>query len=157
MTQGLKHTVLVVDDDASVRRALGQWVQRLGYDAYVADGAEAALSILDATPVDVALCDVVMPGMNGIWLADRIRERFPSVAIVMATGLRHLDRSVTLRPGVVAYVVKPFGPDEIATAIKQGLAWRETRLGTAMRAAEGEGTTGKGFLGDPLFGGRSRR
>src|SRR5262245_21773777 len=108
MTEGLKPSVLVVDDDEGVRRALGHWVGRLGYDLHLADSAESALTTLETTHVDVALCDVLMPGRNGIWLADRIHQRHPLVAVVLATGLRDLDPSVTLRPGVVAYVVKPF-------------------------------------------------
>ncbi len=128
MTGEQKHSVLVVDDDDGVRRVLSQWVQRLGYDVHVADSAEAGLEVLERTPIDVALCDVLMPGTGGIWLADRIRERFPAVAIVLATGLQEMDPSVTLRPGVVAYVVKPFGHEEISAAIQKGLAWREARL-----------------------------
>ncbi len=120
-----KHTILVVDDDDGVRRVLSQWVQRLGYNVLSAENAEVALQVMDRSHVDVAICDVRMPGADGIWLADRIRERFPTVPVIMATGLNEMDPSVTLRPGVVAYVVKPFSHGEIVGAIKTGLAWRE--------------------------------
>jgi CheY-like chemotaxis protein len=123
-----KHTILVVDDDPGVRKVLGQWVERLGYQLESADSAEAAVNILENHDVDVALCDIRMPGADGIWLADRIRERFPTVAVVLATGLNEMDPSITLRPGVVAYVVKPFGHNEIAGAIKTGIAWREAQM-----------------------------
>jgi len=120
-----KHTILVVDDDDGVRRVLCQWVQRLGYQVRPAENAEAALQVLESADIDVAICDVRMPGADGIWLADRIRERFPTVPVIMATGLSELDPTVTLRAGVVGYVVKPFSHTEIVSAIKAGLAWRE--------------------------------
>src|SRR6185369_5203114 len=133
-----KHVVLVVDDDEGVRRVLTQWVDRLGYDARPADSAETAMRELEANDVDVALCDVRMPGADGIWLADRIRERFPHVAVVLATGLHEMDPTVTLRPGVVAYIVKPFGHTEIASAIEMGLMWRENYVARPpLRAIEG--------------------
>ena len=126
MVTDRKYIVLVVDDDEGVRKVLGQWVQRLGYDVHVADSAEAALEVLEHHPIDVALCDVLMPGNDGLWLADRIRERFPEVAIVLATGLNELDPTATLRAGVVAYVVKPFSHEEISGAIQEGLVWRQS-------------------------------
>lgn len=136
-----KYTVLVVDDDEGVRKVLGQWVERLGYDLTSADSAEAAIRELETSggSIDVALCDVRMPGADGIWLADRIRERFPHVAVVLATGLHEMDPSVTLRPGVVAYVVKPFGHTEIATAIEKGVTWRENYVArpSLLRVVEG--------------------
>lgn len=122
-----RHTVLIVDDDEGVRKVLGQWVERLGYQTRLADSAESAVGVLEDTPVDVALCDIRMPGADGIWLAGQIRDRFPEVAVVLATGLHEMDPGVTLRPGVVGYVVKPFSHTEIAAAIKTGLEWRRTQ------------------------------
>jgi CheY-like chemotaxis protein len=95
-----KHTILVVDDDEGVRRVLGQWVLKLGYELTSANSAEAAIALLETTQVDVALCDVQMPDADGIWLANRMRERFPDVAIVLVTGVHEMDPSVTLWPGV---------------------------------------------------------
>ena len=122
-----EHTVLIVDDDEGVRKVLGQWVERLGYRTQLADSAEGAVEVLERTPIDVALCDIRMPGADGIWLAGQIRDRFPDVAVVLATGLHEMDAGVTLRPGVVGFVVKPFSHTEIAAAIKTGLEWRRAQ------------------------------
>lgn len=133
-----KYTVLVVDDDDGVRKVLGQWVERFGYELRSADSAETAIKEMEAGGIDVALCDVRMPGADGIWLADRIRERFPHVAVVLATGLHEMDPSVTLRPGVVAYVVKPFSHEEISSAIQMGVMWRDNYIARPpLRAIEG--------------------
>jgi FixJ family two-component response regulator len=64
-----------------------------------------------------------MPGKGGIWLADQIRERFASVAVVLVTGLDELDVSFTLRPGIVGYVTKPFEREAISGALKTALQW----------------------------------
>jgi len=117
--------VLVVDDDEPILRVLSQWVTRLGYTPRTADSADAAVAELERGGIDVALCDIRMPGRDGIWLADQIRTRFPSVAVVLVTGLDELDASLTLRPGIVGYVTKPFERDTISGALKMALQWRQ--------------------------------
>jgi DNA-binding NtrC family response regulator len=117
--------VILVVDDEPILRILGQWVARLGHTARTADSAEAAIAELERGGIDVALCDIRMPGKDGIWLANQIRERFSSVAVVLVTGLDELDASFTLRPGIVGYVTKPFERDAISGALKLALEWRQ--------------------------------
>ena len=54
--------------------------------------AEQALTLMHAHPADVAFCDIVMPGHDGVWLIDQLRAQFPQTAIVIATGLTKMDR-----------------------------------------------------------------
>ena len=117
--------VILVVDDEPILRILGQWVARLGHTARTADSAEAAIAELERGGIDVALCDIRMPGKDGIWLANQIRERFSSVDVVLVTGLDELDASFTLRPGIVGYVTKPFERDAISGALKLALEWRQ--------------------------------
>lgn len=71
-------TVLLVDDEGSIRSLLQRWVEHLGCRAMLAASAEAALALLeDHAEVAVALCDLRMPGLDGFWLVDQVRERFP--------------------------------------------------------------------------------
>jgi len=101
-TQSLMHSVLVVDDDISLRPMLAAWVNRFGYCAVEADCAETALDRLDEAPADIALCDVHMPGRDGVWLAGQIRKRFPTTAVNMATSVDDVDVAVsTLQNDVV--------------------------------------------------------
>src|SRR4051812_25527254 len=100
--QPLVHSVLVVDDDLSLRPMLAAWVNRFGYAATEADCAEAALERLQETPAHIALCDVNMPGRDGVWLAERIRERYPTTAVIMATSVDDVEVAVsTLQNDVV--------------------------------------------------------
>ena len=117
-------TVLVVDDDEGVRRVLIRWVSDMGYAVKAAEDADKALQVMRDAEIDVALCDVRMPGHDGIWLIDQMRGAYPDVAIVLATGLLEMDPMVTLRPGVVGYIVKPFSRDDLTKVVKRGMAER---------------------------------
>jgi len=84
-------TILVVDDDEGVRKVLTRWVTDMGYAVKAAESADQALEIMREGDVDVALCDVRMPGHDGIWLLDQIRRFHPDIASVLATGLLEMD------------------------------------------------------------------
>ncbi|CAO3410214.1 response regulator [Azospirillum largimobile] len=84
---GRGETVLVVDDDADVRAVAVQAVGALGYRVLEADGAEAALTLLDRQPVDLLFTDIVMPGgLNGRELAREGLRRHPSLRVLFASG-----------------------------------------------------------------------
>jgi putative nucleotidyltransferase with HDIG domain len=118
------HSVLVVDDDHAVRGVLSSWVQSLGYAVLEAEGAADALDTLAASPVDVALCDVHPPSDDEVWLAARIRERYPSTAIILATEAPDIDLAISsLRNDIVDYLLKPFDRAQLVEALRLGLDW----------------------------------
>jgi CheY-like chemotaxis protein len=114
-------TVLVVDDEDGVRRLLTHWVNSLGYTAKVAADANAALDVLRSTPVDVAVCDIRMPGRDGVWLIEQLRKDYPSTAVIIATGLPDMAPTVTLQSGVAGYLIKPFERQDLATVLNHAL------------------------------------
>lgn len=113
----VRRTVLVVDDDEATCRLLAEWIRYLGFEVATAHSANAALTLMRTHPADVAFCDIVMPGRDGIWLIDQLRHHFPETAVVIATGQTRMDPSVTLSPRVAAYLVKPFDFDDVASAL----------------------------------------
>jgi DNA-binding NtrC family response regulator len=125
MSEQIPGTVLVVDDDEGVRKVLSRWVSDMGYAVKTAESADTALEIVRDSAIDVALCDVRMPGHDGIWLIEQIGRLHAGVAIVLATGLIEMDPMVTLRPGVVGYIVKPFNRDDLARVITRGMVERK--------------------------------
>jgi putative nucleotidyltransferase with HDIG domain len=128
----LMHSVLVVDDDVSLRPMLAAWVNRFGFSASEAESAEAALDHLAHTPADIAVCDVNMPGRDGVWLASQIRDRYPTTAVIMATSVDDSDIAVsTLSNDVVDYLLKPFDSVRLREALSLGLEWHRARLGDA--------------------------
>lgn len=117
-------SVLVVDDETGVRELMSRWLATGGYDVCTASNAAEALGrVQDAAPA-VALCDIRMPGKDGLWLAQEIRLAAPETAVIMATGVQDVGSAVTsLRSGVVDYLTKPFGRDRLRESVRRGLEW----------------------------------
>lgn len=114
-------TILVVDDDEGVRRVLALWVESLGYKVVVTADAEEAMRVVGECEMDVALCDVQMPGRSGFWLFERIRSQSPTTSVAFLSGLGEPDAREPLRPGVIGYLVKPFNRRDLGTLILRGL------------------------------------
>ena len=83
--------VLIVDDENGARDLMSRWLESGGYSVTTAASAEEALGRLSDQPSAVALCDIRMPGHDGVWLAERIRQQFPETAVIMATGVHDAD------------------------------------------------------------------
>lgn len=120
-------SVLIVDDENSVRSLMARWLESGGLRVMTAGSAEEALGRLHECPTAVALCDIRMPGHDGVWLAERIRQEYPETAVIMATGVQDVGPAVqTLRQGVIDYLTKPFGRDRLQEAVTRGLEWHES-------------------------------
>src|SRR6266446_6421204 len=117
-------TVLVVEDEAPVRSVARQVLERHGYTVPEAPSAEAALDIVArySGTIHLLLTDVVMPGLNGRELANRLAGLRPDAKVIFMSG--YTDDAVTrhgvLEPGS-AYVQKPFTPDAIARKVREVL------------------------------------
>jgi DNA-binding NtrC family response regulator len=114
-------TVLIVDDEDGVRRLLTHWINSLGYTAKTAGDAAAALDVLKNSEVAVAVCDIRMPGNDGVWLIDQVRKEYPATAVVIATGLPDMAPTVTLQSGVAGYLIKPFERQDLATVLNHAM------------------------------------
>jgi putative two-component system response regulator len=118
------HSVLVIDDDESLRDVVRRWVDASGFRAREADSAEEALFAMEREAADIAVCDITMGGRDGVWLASHIRRLYPHTAIIMATGQADIDMVVaSLRNDVVDYLLKPFGRERLAEALTLGRDW----------------------------------
>lgn len=127
--------VLVVDDELGVRDLMVRWLEAAGHVVVAASSADEALARAAEVPIGVALCDIRMPGRDGLWLAEQIRQRWPETAVVMATGVQDVGSAVaSLRHGVIDYLMKPFGRDRLREAVQRGLEWhREAAEARASR------------------------
>ena len=120
-------SVLVVDDESGIRELLCRWLHAGGYLVKEAATAEEALAVVETTPVAVALCDIRMPGRDGLWLTERLRQQHPETAVIMATGVQDVGAAiVSLRQGVVDYLTKPFGRDRLREAVWRGVEWHRS-------------------------------
>jgi len=128
-------SVLIVDDDSTVCNLLERFVRFVGYDAASVRDARAALAAMATfPPPTVVLCDVhLQDGPDGLWLADRIRELYPTTAMILATGDATVPPTESLRKGIVGYLVKPFRHAEVAQAVENGVRW--SKMESAKRDA----------------------
>lgn len=115
--------ILVVEDEAVVREFLTRCLERAGYTVKQAGNAGEAIELMNAEPADLVLCDIRMPGQDGLWLTGRLRARWPETPVVMTTAI---DNAETVRQsrelGAVDYINKPVKPDQLIQVVRRVLA-----------------------------------
>jgi len=109
-----KNHVLVVDDEELYRRAIERILRRVGYDVLMARDGLEALQVISVQSVDLVLCDIQMPGINGLELVRQIREIEPDLPCIVMTGYNTPENSIeALQAGAYWYLEKPFEQDRL--------------------------------------------
>jgi len=120
--KGDGETVLVVEDRADLRRVVARQLRELGYRVIEAGNAVAALAILDTEAIDLLFTDIVMPGpLNGIDLARRTAENWPSIRIVLTSGYSEIKFDPSELGPHVQLLAKPYSSDNLAIALRAAL------------------------------------
>lgn len=114
--------ILIVDDEENQRKSLAIGLRLEGYQIVEAADGEDALEVLGREEVDLAIVDLMMPGINGLDLARRMRFRHPEVRIVL-TSAYHLSERQLERAEirVLGFVPKPFVMDELVSFLRTKL------------------------------------
>jgi DNA-binding response OmpR family regulator len=122
--------VLVVDDDPTVSDVVRRYLERSDFEVTLAADGPKALAAVGARPPDLVVLDLMLPGMDGLEVIQRLRERDPDLPVVMLTALgEESDRVTGLSLGADDYVTKPFSPRELVLRV-------QSVLRRASRAAE---------------------
>ncbi len=117
--------VLIVDDEAPVRSALGRFLTQRGYDVRTAGTGEEALEVLLQDEADGVLLDVRLPGISGIDLVPQVLEVAPRAAIVMLTAVADgTTAALCLQRGAMEYLTKPFELAELDRALARAITRR---------------------------------
>jgi CheY-like chemotaxis protein len=121
--RGGHETVLVVEDEPAIRRLIGAVLGRSGYTVLDAADPYMALELAERHPeqIDLLLSDVVMPGMNGVVLAGRIREARPGVKVLFMSGHSDPDMEGGLQNAGAQFIQKPMSNAELAAKVRQVL------------------------------------
>ncbi len=128
------HTVLVADDEPSILGLVSRWSRGLGYDVKTVAAAVDALTLLAKCQPSAVLSDVGMPEHDGLWLAERVRERSPDTAVIMMTGAQDMDTVVkSLRTGAIDFLQKPFDLNALRAALDRGILWHEAAVAARKR------------------------
>src|SRR5450759_440843 len=114
-----KISILIVDDEESVRDSLYNWFIEDGYRVECAENANRALSILESDSFDIILADIKMPGMDGLEMLRRIKLLKSDSIVIIMTAFATVDTAVqALKDGAFDYVTKPFDPDDLSHLIR---------------------------------------
>lgn len=114
-----KISILIVDDEESVRDSLYNWFIEDGYRVKCAENANVALSILESDSFDIILADIKMPGMDGLEMLRRIKHMKSDSIVIVMTAFATVNTAVqALKDGAFDYVTKPFDPDDLSHLIR---------------------------------------
>jgi len=114
-----KVSILIVDDEESVRDSLFNWFIEDGFRVECAENAKKALTILESDQFDIILADIKMPGMDGLEMLRRIKSIKSDAIVIVMTAFATVDTAVkALKDGAYDYVTKPFDPDDLTHLIR---------------------------------------
>lgn len=149
-----KVKVMIVEDEASIRKFIAINLNRSGFEILEAKSGEKALELFNGFMPAVVVLDIMLPGMDGFEVCQRLREIMPAVVIIMLTAKgQDMDKIMGLEIGADDYMVKPFNPLELIARIRANLrkadnaklmkdsclSYRELKLDTAaMRFYKGK-------------------
>ncbi len=116
------HTILVVDDEPSIRECLQIMLKREGYEVSCAEDGREAITLFEKNPFDVVLADIRMPKTTGFEVLNRIKELSPKTKVIMITAYASFESAVeSMKEGAYDYIAKPFNVDEVKRTVSNAL------------------------------------
>jgi two-component system, sensor histidine kinase and response regulator len=122
-----KPHILVVDDELGPRESL-KMILNPYYNVHVAERGVQAIDLLNKFPVDLVTLDLKMPGLTGINVLEKVKQRDPDIEAIIITGYGSLDTAIEgLRLGAFDYISKPFDVNHILSLVRRGLERRRAK------------------------------
>ncbi|HSE19362.1 MAG TPA: response regulator [Pyrinomonadaceae bacterium] len=119
----MSRKVLIVDDSALSRRTLRRILESAGYEVVEADDGMTALELYFLEKPSLVLLDLVMKGMYGLDVLVKLREMDPNALVVVASAdIQSSTRKMVTEAGALAFINKPFGPEEVIATVEQALS-----------------------------------
>ncbi len=123
----MKHEILIIDDEEEVRKVIRLQLSGTRYEVLEAADGEQGIAMLQSNPleVEVVICDVRMPKINGVEAVAYIRREFPKTPVIVLTGYPDVDLAVEfMKEGVVEYLVKPVAKERLLETVEKALSQR---------------------------------
>jgi two-component system chemotaxis response regulator CheY len=122
--------VLVVDDEPDIRKVVKMTLNKAGYDVLEAENGEKAIEVINTGEnrlmLDVIICDIRMPKINGAEAIAYFQREYPRVPLIVLTGFPDTEMATSfLRQGVVDYLVKPVEGDKLKSTVARAMDQRE--------------------------------
>lgn len=118
--------ILIVDDDAAIRDSMHEFVEMAGFSSCTATSAEEAINLVESNSIDVVITDIMLPGMNGLELTDRIKKNHNIDVIVMTGYSGDYSYEEAISKGASDFVFKPVRFEELLLRLRRVL--KERRL-----------------------------
>ncbi|MBW1804697.1 MAG: response regulator [Deltaproteobacteria bacterium] len=124
----MKHKLLIVDDEPTIRSVLVDTFSREHYEVFGAESANEALELLERETVDVVISDELMPGMNGSEFLSLVRKKYPDTIRMILTGHASLDSAIrAINEGeIYRFFTKPCNIIDLAITVRQALEHRDS-------------------------------
>ncbi len=114
--------ILVVDDDRLLREVVGEYLSGHDYEVDLAESGEEALTLFEMGKYQLAIIDLVMPGMNGLEVMEKLMKDDPKIYCIIMTGYPTIDSAYkAMVEGVSDYVIKPFQLSELLETVQKYL------------------------------------
>ena len=118
--------VFIIDDDEHVRETVGLVLRQAGYEVLEAVDGEEAIAVIESYPtsfsIQVIICDIHLPTVSGYDLISFIREKLPTVPVIVLTGYSDVQGAAALfKQGVVDYLIKPGRAETLLDAVKRAI------------------------------------
>src|SRR5262249_46631498 len=129
MTSVPRERILIVDDEANARTALAELLRDEGYAVETAADGFKALPKLDEFAPDVVVTDLKMPGLSGLELMEKVRERDTGCVVIVMTAFGAIESAVqAMRQGAADYLTKPVNLEELSLVLKRELERKRLRM-----------------------------
>lgn len=122
--------ILVIDDNAELRKMVTLFLQRSGFTVSGAENTENARSLLNKEPFDAVVTDVLMPGEDGIQFLSKVHKSYPEIPVILMTGHAELQMALdAIKNGAFDFIQKPFDLDKLNTVVDKAVNFsRQQRL-----------------------------
>ena len=130
-------SILVIDDEESMRDSCQQALSREGNTVEVAEDGATGLAMLQKRPFDLVILDLKMPGLSGMEVLQRIREEAPEIVVIVITGYATVESAVeAMKQGAYDFIPKPFIPESLRMIVRRGLEKRKLTIENVLLRAQ---------------------
>ena len=132
----MKGNILIAEDDFDIADLIRMYLENSGYQVFLAENGEKALEVMEQTPIDLAILDVMMPGLSGYEVTRALRRFSEMPILILSAKSEDNDKILGLNLGADDYVTKPFNPVEVVARVKAQLRRAARAGGEVLRGGE---------------------